>query len=114
MMRFESGDVVRVLFPHVERNVRRARPALVLTREPIGPEGLLIWVAMITNAAREGWPGDLRIEDHEAAGLPVPSLVRTAKVATLETASAIRIGRLPDPEVAAVRALIIGHLGAGT
>ena len=110
MTRFEAGDVVRVLFPHVESNVRRPRPALVLTRSPIGPDGVLIWVGMITSARRKRWPGDVPIEDHEAAGLPVPSVVRTAKVATLEAASASRIGRLADAQIAAVRAHIFDYL----
>jgi len=110
MTRFEAGDVVRVLFPHVERNVRRSRPALVLTREPIGPEGLLVWVAMITNAARKPWPGDIPVADYEGAGLPVPSVVRTTKIATLEAGAATRIGRLQDAQVAAVRETIIGYL----
>jgi mRNA interferase MazF len=111
MTRFERGDVVRVMFPHVERNVRRARPAVVLTRKPIGPDGLLIWAAMITNAARDRWPGDILIEDHEAAGLPVKSIVRTAKIATLETASATRIGRLGDAQMAEVGGLVAAYLG---
>jgi mRNA interferase MazF len=111
MTRFEAGDVVRVLFPHLETNIRRARPALVLTRGPIGPNGLLIWVGMITNARRKPWPGDVPIEDHRAAGLPVPSVVRTAKVATLEAASATRIGRLADPQIAAVRGQVLDYLG---
>ena len=110
MTRFETGDVVRVLFPHVERNVARPRPAVVLTREPLGPGGLLIWVGMITNARRKAWPGDILIEDHEAAGLPVPSVVRTAKVATLEAASASRIGRLSEPQIVAVRKQILAYL----
>ncbi len=111
MTRFESGDVVRVPFPHVERNVRRSRPALVLTREPLGPDGLLIWVVMITNARRKPWPGDIPIENHEAVGLPVPSVVRTAKIATLEAASATRIGRLADAGIAAVRKHVLDYLG---
>lgn len=111
MTRFEAGDVVRVLFPHVERNIRRYRPALVVTREPVGPGGLLIWVAMITSAERKRWPGDLQIDDHEAAGLPIPSLVRTAKVATLEAATAEGIGRVTERQLSAVQSQIGGYLG---
>jgi len=114
MTRFERGDVVRVMFPHVERNVRRARPALVLTREPIGPDGLLIWAAMITNAARDPWPGDVLIEDQEAAGLPVESTVRTAKIATLEAGSATKIGRLGEEQMAEVGRLVSAYLGLGS
>jgi mRNA interferase MazF len=111
MTRFEAGDVVRVLFPHVERNVHRARPALVLTKKPVGPDDLLIWVGMITNARRKAWPGDILIEDHEAAGLPVPSVIRTAKVATLEAASATRIGRLTEAQILAVRKQVVSYFG---
>lgn len=110
MIRFEAGDVVRVLFPHVESNVRRSRPALVLTHEPIDPDGLLIWVGMITNAKRKSWPGDVLIENHEAVGLPVPSVIRTAKIATLEAAAATRIGRLTEAQARAVRRQIVAYL----
>ncbi len=111
MTRFKSGDVVRVLFPHVETDARRYRPALVVTHEPIGPNGLLIWVAMITNAQRKRWPGDIVIEDHQGAGLPIPSMVRTAKLATLEAASAERLGKLLAIDIVTVRQQISAHLG---
>jgi mRNA interferase MazF len=111
MTRFEAGDIVRVLFPHVERNVRRPRPALVVTKEPIGPNGLLFWAAMITNAERERWTGDIDISHHEAAGLPVPSMVRTAKLATLETAAASVIGKIDAGQLEQVRKQVAAHLG---
>ena len=111
MTRFDAGDVVRVLFPHIESNVRRFRPALVVTEKPVGPDGLLIWVAMITNARRKRWPGDIVIADHGAAGLPIASMVRTVKLTTLETASAERLGTLAASELVAVRRQIAGHLG---
>jgi mRNA interferase MazF len=50
---------------------------------------------MITNALRASWPGDLVIEDHATAGLLIPSKVRTAKLATIDTAQASPLGRLP-------------------
>lgn len=111
MTQFEAGDVVRVLFPHVESDVARYRPALVVTREPVGPEGLLIWVAMITNAKRRRWEGDIAIEGHRDAGLPIPSMVRTTKIATLETAAAEKIGRVSGPPLDAVQLQLRKHLG---
>lgn len=110
-MSFETGDVVRVPFPYVEANVRRYRPALVVTRAPVGPGGLLIWAVMITNAQRQAWPGDLPVTDLGQAGLPIPSVIRTAKLATLETGSAERIGRVSDNEIAAVLDQMRQHLG---
>jgi len=36
------------------------------------------------------------IPDHEAAGLPIPSIIRTAKITTVAAASAERAGRVTD------------------
>jgi mRNA interferase MazF len=110
MTRFEAGDVIRVMFPHVETSARRYRPALVVTHRPIGPEDMLIWVLMITNARRKRWPGDIRVEDHETAGLPIPSVVRTAKLATLETAGADKIGRVAEGTLQLVQLELRKHL----
>jgi mRNA interferase MazF len=110
MTRFEAGDDVRVLFPHVERNVRRYRPALVVTREPVGLDGLLIWAAMITSAERKRWPGDVLIDDHSSAGLPIASMVRTAKLATLESATAEKIGRLANRQIELVQQKVVDYI----
>ena len=111
MIRFEMGDIVRVAFPHVERDVHRYRPALVVTDEPIGPDGLLIWVAMITSAERARWPGDIPITDHQAVGLPIASVIRTAKLTTLEAAAAEPLGRLSQSQIGEVQAQLRNHLG---
>ena len=73
-----------------------SRPAVVVSREAVGPDGLLLWTAMITNAERDAWPGDITIENWEALGLIIPSKVRTAKISAAKTASAVRINRLPE------------------
>jgi mRNA interferase MazF len=65
---------------------------------------------MITNAARPEWPGDVAIENAEALGLLIPSKVRTSKIASAETASAIRLGRLDDDMVARVLDHVRAHL----
>jgi mRNA interferase MazF len=51
---------------------------------------------MITSASNRNWPGDVAIVDHVSSGLPVPSVVRVAKIATVETAQLSRRGQL-DP-----------------
>ena len=112
MTRFEAGDIVRVPFPHVETNQRCFRPALVVTREPVGADGALIWAVMITSAERAPWPGDIAILEHRAAGLPIPSIIRTAKLATLEAPAAERIGKLPAAELACVQMQLVANLGA--
>ncbi len=71
----------------------------------------LLWVLMITSARNRGWPGDIEIEDVLAAGLGVPSVIRTAKILTVEARQAEVIGALLAPQRPAVGALIFAHMG---
>ncbi|MFD1610796.1 type II toxin-antitoxin system PemK/MazF family toxin [Sphingomonas tabacisoli] len=108
---FSAGDLVRAPFPHVERPVLVPRPALVVSRTALGPNGILTWTLMITNAERELWPGDIAIPDSEKLGLLIPSKVRTAKIAPIETHRASLIGRLDDTTLAKVRETLLASLG---
>lgn len=56
----------------------------------------LLWLAMITSAAHRGWDGDVAITDLATAGLPVASIVRPAKIATIDARDAERLGTLPE------------------
>ena len=109
--RFEPGDLITVPYPHVERPVVVARPALVVSRSALGPSGLLIWTMMITSAEREDWPGDLPIPDAESLGLIIPSKIRTAKIAAVEAAQARTIGRLPPALLDEVQEVLRQTLG---
>jgi mRNA interferase MazF len=110
MPAFEQGDVVRVPFPYIDRNRRQHRPALVISTGGIGPGEALLWVVMITSADNEPWQDDVVIEDHVGVGLPVPSVIRPVKVATIEAARAERVGHAPqmtvDKVMARVRAVV--------
>ncbi|MGH7212340.1 MAG: type II toxin-antitoxin system PemK/MazF family toxin [Acetobacteraceae bacterium] len=103
---FDAWDVVKVPFPYTNHPVRQRRPALVIHSRP--SEGIphLLWVLMITSAANRGWPGDVTISDLAVAGLPASSIVRTAKVATIEASDAERIGHLPELD----RPIVTRHL----
>jgi len=103
---FETWDIVRIPFPYVERPVRQRRPALVIAAEAPENAHRLLWLLMITSAANRGWPGDVTISDLREAGLPVASLVRPAKVATIEARDAEKLGVLPVAD----RALVAGYL----
>lgn len=112
MAAFEQGTVVRVPFPYTDRPVRQHRPALVVSAGGVGEEGRLLWVVMITSAENRGWPGDVELtDDHRAAGLPAPSVIRTAKIATIEAADADRLGDLPHDRLALVRAALRRTMG---
>jgi mRNA interferase MazF len=92
----ERGGIVRVPFPYTDRSTRQRRPALVVSSGGLGPAGTLLWVVMITSAENRGWPGDLDLGDaYSACGLPAPSIVRTAKIATVEATHTEPLGILP-------------------
>jgi mRNA interferase MazF len=70
----------------------------------------LLWVLMIISAENRGWPGDVMVSDLSATGLPVQSLVRTEKIATVELRDADPIGQLPEADRSAVAAWLRRHL----
>lgn len=75
MPTFSPFDVVSVPFPYVEREARKRRPAVVVSRPELAGRHGLTWVLMITSADNPAWPGEVDIEDLIAAGLPKPSVV---------------------------------------
>ena len=106
MADFKPWDVVKVPFPYTDRPIRQRRPALVVAAGGLQQEHGLLWVLMITSAENRGWPGDVEISDPAAAGLPTDSVVRTAKIATIEAKQAEGIGILPMAD----RVLVMRHL----
>jgi len=91
---FEVWDVIKVPFPYTNRPVQQRRPALVVGRHDEGGSPALLWVLMITSASHRRWVGDVKIDDLGMAGLPAASIVRTAKIATIEGQEAEQVGRL--------------------
>lgn len=98
----EVWDLVKVPFPYTNRPVQQRRPALVVAVPEAPGAPSLLWVLMVTSAANRGWPGDVAVSDLAVAGLPAPSVVRSAKVATIEAGDAERIGSLPADDRARV------------
>lgn len=103
---FETWDVIKVPFPYTDRPVRERRPALVVASGSIQERHGLLWVMMITSSQNRGWPGDVAITDLKVSGLPAASIVRTAKIATIEAKESDRIGALPSGDREAVSAHI--------
>lgn len=103
MPSFEQGDVVKVPFPYTDRSTRQRRPALVISKHGAGPDADLIWVVMITSADNRSWDDDVTLgARYGDAGLPAPSVVRPAKIATIDAALAEPIGRLESETMADV------------
>ncbi len=109
MPSFSPGDVVRVPFPYTNRDTTQFRPALVVSDGTLG-SGLLLWTVMITSDQNRHWPGDVPITDLTAAGLPASSLVRTLKIATIDSAMATPVGRVDDVVLNTVQQHLLAHL----
>jgi mRNA interferase MazF len=116
MPTFKAGDVVRVPFPYTDKTTRQHRPALVVAADELETDHGLIWVCMVTSAMHRAWRSDVPINDLRLAGLPVPSVVRTAKIATIEARDADRLGSLDGLAMRSVHenlSRILGDMTAG-
>lgn len=114
MPTFEAGTVVRAPFPYTDRDTQQWRPAVVVSDGGVGLGERLCWLVMVTSAENRVWPGDVELTaDFRAAGLPVASLIRTAKIATVELDRLEPIGGLPDAVHEAVRGQLRERLSLG-
>lgn len=115
MPTFKRGDVVRIPFPHSDGRTVQYRPALVISDGPVGDTGLLLWLAMITSAENRPWPGDVSLgQAYREVGLPIPSVIRPAKIAALETRRAERIGEVSEQVLGEVENEVARILGLGS
>jgi len=108
---FCRGDVVKVPFPYTDRATRQRRPALVISAGELQRDHGLLWVLMITSAENRRWPGDLILADLDTAGLPAPSVIRTAKIATIEAADVEPLGSVGESLVTEALARVAGIIG---
>jgi len=102
----EVWDLVKVPFPYTNRPVQQRRPALVVAVPDAPSAPRLLWVLMVTSAANRGWPGDVVVSKLAEAGLPAASVVRSAKIATIEASDAEKIGSLPMEDRLQVMAML--------
>jgi len=99
-------DVVLVPFPFSDLTAVKKRPCLVLC--VLHPKGLPVHyvVSMMTSSLTLiPFPHDVALEDWKAAGLPKKTIVRLAKIVTVD-ASLIRkrIGRISSQDRKRVQA----------
>ena len=112
MQSFERGDVIKVPFPYTDRATRQSRPALVVSTARLKDLHGLLWVVMITSAENRGWPDDVPVSNLKMAGLPSPSLIRSAKLATIEAADALKLGQVSAGELGLVTEQLRRGMGA--
>ena len=108
-----KGDVVVTMFPFADGTMAKIRPAMVCARPHVVGGFAVCWVLMITSASRRQWPGDIEISDLAAAGLPGASLIRTLKIACIDTrAIAQKLGVLDAKTRRAAEKNLRTHLSA--
>jgi mRNA interferase MazF len=110
---FDVWDIVKVPFPYADRPVRQHRPALVIAAGKLVSAHGLLWLAMITSAANRGWPGDVVVSDLSVAGLPIASIIRPAKIATIDARDAEPLGvlaRADRPAIANYLLQLLAHV----
>lgn len=111
MANFKRGDVIKVPFPYTGRSTRQSRPALVVSSSDLEDAHGLLWVLMITSAENRGWPSDVPINNLADAGLPVASVIRTAKIATIEADDAKKLGKIPAATLRQASKHLVRELG---
>ena len=107
---FEPWQVVKVPFPYTKGPAAQWRPALVVASlsDTGGPH--ILWIAMITSAGHRRWSGDVELTALATAGLSAPSMVRLAKLASVEATLAQPLGRVTSPVQRATRRWLRGTL----
>jgi mRNA interferase MazF len=97
--------VVLVQFPFTDLAATKKRPALVLAHTTRSARYRLVTLAMITSQIEAlKLDGDVALDDWKAAGLLHPSLLRQAKVATVDRDLVDKsIGRLSARDLSAAR-----------
>lgn len=114
MPTFDRGDVVKVPFPYTDRLTRQFRPALVVSGTGATAARGLLWVLMITSAENRGRSGDVAIRNLQSAGLPAPSVIRTAKIATIDARDAAKLGKVGAAALAQALKAVAAELGVAS
>lgn len=110
----KPGDVVLLRFPQADLQEGKLRPALVLALAPGHREGVLL--ALVTSRVYQAIPGfDELIQpsdaDFAASGLKTASVVRLARLASVEqTVIVARLGEIAPERLKAIKQRLIEWL----
>ena len=84
-------DIVVVPFPYSDQLAEKRRPALVVSSNAFNKKHGLLWVVMITSATNTARPDDIALAANTKTGLPVASVIRASKIATIEPQRVVRV-----------------------
>ena len=93
-------DIVVVPFPYSDQLAEKRRPALVVSSNAFTKKHGLLWVLMITSATNAKRPDDIALAANAKTGLPVASLIRPSKIATIEPERVVRVAGKIDAKTA--------------
>jgi mRNA interferase MazF len=92
----KKGSVVLIPFPFTNLKGSKIRPAIVLCTN-----GLDVTICFITSELRWKTEYDIYVLSSKNNGLKVPSLIRTSKIATIDSALVLgKLGELSSIEMA--------------
>ena len=110
----KPGDIVLIRFPKTDLQTGKLRPALVVAAAPGHHPDLLL--ALISSRTYQAIPDfdeliELYDSDYGESGLKVRSVVRLARLATVETAVInARLGRISSGRLQKIRQRIVEWL----
>lgn len=84
MTRYKRFDIIVTAFPYADDVLVKKRPTVCIASFRPTRSIQLYWVLMVTSTKLKRWEGDIAIKDLKKAGLPIPSIVRTAKIACVD------------------------------
>lgn len=106
-MTFRRWDVVVVEFPYIEGMDSKRRPALIVSTDRLHRGHRLYWTVMITTAKAGMRADDIRVTNHEQAGLPEDCVIRVPRMsAFLDNQIQRRLGTITAKDRTAVSALL--------
>ncbi len=77
-------DIAVLPFPYIDQAREKKRPALIVSDTQFHEAFGTCWVMMITGAKKSSWPCDIPIRNIETTGLPIPCVIRPAKLASAD------------------------------
>jgi mRNA interferase MazF len=91
----KKGSIVLIPFPYTDLKGNKIRPAIVLCKNELD-----VTICYITSGFKWKTEYDISISPSEKNGLKVPSLIRSSKIATIDSALVLgELGELSNIEI---------------
>jgi len=91
----KKGSIVLIPFPFTDLQGSKIRPAVVLSKSELD-----VMICFVTSEFKWKTEYDISVLPSENNGLKVPSLIRTSKIATIDSSLVLgELGELSDLEI---------------